>query len=312
MENETSRVKNFYKEYTRVVKSCLRPTHQVCLITILEEMHFIDERITSDPGFKLYHLVDRFREEFLVYSRSGEYTGEAEDIIKNLFKVLCGIMNLKLHQRGHNQLSEELLRTYAEAIKFYEDEPDYTTMDMLHTIKNLINRKAFSLSETQLEYLHNKFRDFFYNRQSWYEANQPDTQVQMASYQPKQAPTLHPPVQPYRNYPRRQESADSGPRQGGSGLNESSLLRNQVKPSYQPRRATESSLLEQQNYSYKPVRRASRQSRQSMGTNTPSQQPFNQNSASKSPMRLESKPVTQLSQQPIPPYERKQAEQRER
>jgi hypothetical protein len=157
-------------------------------------MHFVDERITSDPSYKLYHLIDRFREEFLVYSRSGEYTGEAEDIIKNLFKVLCGIMNLKLHQRGHNQLSEELLRTYAEAIKYYEDEPDYTTMDMLHTIKNLINRKAFSLSETQLKYLHNKFKDFFFNRQSWYEQNQPESQSQQVSYKPKQAPTLHPPV----------------------------------------------------------------------------------------------------------------------
>jgi len=32
----------------------------------------------------------------MITSFSGEYSGEREDIIKNLFKVLCGIMNLKL------------------------------------------------------------------------------------------------------------------------------------------------------------------------------------------------------------------------
>jgi phage gp36-like protein len=65
----------------------------------------------------------------MVFSKSGEYTGESEDIIKNLFKVLCGIMNFKLQQRGHNQLSEQLLKTYGEAIKFIQDEPNFTNMD---------------------------------------------------------------------------------------------------------------------------------------------------------------------------------------
>jgi hypothetical protein len=53
----------------------------------------------------------------MIYSKSGEYSGESEDIIKNLFKVLCGIMNFKLHQRGHNLLDDNLLHTYCEAIQ---------------------------------------------------------------------------------------------------------------------------------------------------------------------------------------------------
>lgn len=87
----------------------------------------------------------QFKENFMIYSKSGEYTGESEDIIKNLFKVLCGILNLQIRQRGHNQLSEDLLKTYCEAIKPNEEEPDFTIMDQLHTIKNLINRKSFTL-----------------------------------------------------------------------------------------------------------------------------------------------------------------------
>ncbi len=42
----------------------------------------------------------------MVYSRSGEYSGESEDIVKNLFKVCCAIENFKLKQRGHNQLDD--------------------------------------------------------------------------------------------------------------------------------------------------------------------------------------------------------------
>lgn len=38
-------------------------------------------------------------------------------------------MNFKLQQRGHNQLSEQLLKTYGEAIKFIQDEPNFTNMD---------------------------------------------------------------------------------------------------------------------------------------------------------------------------------------
>jgi hypothetical protein len=66
----------------------------------------------------------------MVYSKSGEYTGESEDIIKNLFKVLCGIMDLKLSQRrSNNYCDEKLLITYCEAIKINLEEPDFTIMD---------------------------------------------------------------------------------------------------------------------------------------------------------------------------------------
>jgi hypothetical protein len=54
----------------------------------------------------------------MVYSKSGEYSGEKEDIIKNFFKVCCGILNLKLKQRGHNQLDDNLLKSYVGAINY--------------------------------------------------------------------------------------------------------------------------------------------------------------------------------------------------
>lgn len=65
----------------------------------------------------------------MVYSKSGEYTGESEDIIKNLFKICCGIMNLQIKQRGHNQLDDKLLNSYCQAINFKHENPDFIIMD---------------------------------------------------------------------------------------------------------------------------------------------------------------------------------------
>ncbi len=82
----------------------------------------------------------------MVYSKSGEYSGEKEDIIKNFFKVCCGILNLKLKQRGHNQLDDNLLKSYVGAINYNHQIPEFITMDQFHTIKSLINRKAYCLN----------------------------------------------------------------------------------------------------------------------------------------------------------------------
>ena len=65
----------------------------------------------------------------MVYSRSGEYSGESEDIVKNLFKICCAIQNFKLKQRGHNQLDDQLLRQYVGAINYNHEEPDFVLMD---------------------------------------------------------------------------------------------------------------------------------------------------------------------------------------
>lgn len=65
-------------------------------------MHFVDDESVNDNRMKLCAMLRQYRQNFIVSSKSGEYSGESEDIIKNLFKVLCGVMNLRLKQRGHN------------------------------------------------------------------------------------------------------------------------------------------------------------------------------------------------------------------
>lgn len=38
------------------------------------------------------------------------YSGEKDEITKNLFKILCGILNLRLMQRGLNPLDDKILK----------------------------------------------------------------------------------------------------------------------------------------------------------------------------------------------------------
>lgn len=53
-------IKSFYKEYTRVVKKCLRPNNQVCMISILMKLHFIDDRRCNSTPEKLCQLLKRY------------------------------------------------------------------------------------------------------------------------------------------------------------------------------------------------------------------------------------------------------------
>jgi hypothetical protein len=62
-------------------------------------------------------------------SYSGEYSGEKEDILKNLFKVCCGFLNFKLAQRGHNPLDDTLFNSHISAINYKHKNPDFVVMD---------------------------------------------------------------------------------------------------------------------------------------------------------------------------------------
>jgi hypothetical protein len=68
-----------------------------------------------------------------------------------------------------------------------ENQENFTTMDLIYTIKNLINRKAFTLSENQMLYIHQLFQEFFRRRVS----------AQKHSKKKQQMPQLHPQKRPY-------------------------------------------------------------------------------------------------------------------
>ena len=127
--NETTQIKLFYKEYCAVVKRNVTMDNQVYLVDVLDQLHFIPNVCLDDPHSNLTQILDKHREKLIVYSKSGEYSGESEDIIKNFFKICCGILNLKLKQRGHNELEDTLLKQYVGAINYDHEDQHFVLMD---------------------------------------------------------------------------------------------------------------------------------------------------------------------------------------
>lgn len=160
---EVIKIKQFYKEYCAVVQKNVNKDNQIYLIDVLEQLHFLDDESVNDYRMEFCQLLEENKKNLMVYSKSGLYSGESEDIIKNLFKICCGIQNFKLKQRGHNPLDDKLLKSYVGAINFNHKNPNFILMDQVNTIKALINRKAYFLTHSQIEFLYEKFQNL--NRQ---------------------------------------------------------------------------------------------------------------------------------------------------
>ena len=47
-----------------------------------------------------------------------------DDVVKNLFKICCGILNLNLRQRGINLINDDLLISHLDSINFEIQDRD--------------------------------------------------------------------------------------------------------------------------------------------------------------------------------------------
>jgi len=99
---ETKRIFEFYKEFQSVVRKNVTRDNQIYLVDVLEQLHFLDDEAINDTKFQLCNLLRENQHNLMIFSKSGEYTGESEDIIKNFFKFCCAVQNFKLKMRGHN------------------------------------------------------------------------------------------------------------------------------------------------------------------------------------------------------------------
>ena len=82
-------------------------------------MHFIDQEILKIPNFD--SGTDRYRKlKVLLRSQNTNLKVVSDqpdypiDIERNLFKVLCSILNLRSNQKGLYVMDEELLEQYCE------------------------------------------------------------------------------------------------------------------------------------------------------------------------------------------------------
>lgn len=63
---------------------------------MLEQLHFLDDEAVNDERSGLCQLLRQHGGTLMIDSQSGIYSGESEDILKNLFKVCCGFLNFRL------------------------------------------------------------------------------------------------------------------------------------------------------------------------------------------------------------------------
>lgn len=100
---------------------------------------------------KLFAFLKQSKQNLLVKSDLESHNQDLYDISKNLFKVLCAILGLYINQKGTNYLDDKLLVTYLDTINFHRDDPDLVLIDQLATIKSLVNRKSFTMTQKQVQ-----------------------------------------------------------------------------------------------------------------------------------------------------------------
>lgn len=160
-------MKKFYAEFVEIVNKNLRPTHkgeEIFIHDILFDLHFLGQEETQADGKKKSIRRDRdgiplnayssdkvrnLKEKFSLAIKNDLKLMKGkpiDDIVKNLFKVLCEIMNMPLKTRGRNALADDLLQESLDTINFSLLDNDLILLNQLATIKGLCNRKTFSLT----------------------------------------------------------------------------------------------------------------------------------------------------------------------
>lgn len=94
-----------------------------------------------------------------------------EDVIKNLFLVFCAILNIQLKQRDAPDSIED--KTIQQNLRSIDLERDSKVAyhGELAAIKELICRRHFSISERQVQLIHDSFRNLHDNRLNFIGSN---------------------------------------------------------------------------------------------------------------------------------------------
>lgn len=118
-KSDATLVKMFHEEFNNLVRNSTRGGNSLLLLDALEQLNLIDGCLLEEPNlqdhqdkYKKLKIALRDQKSNIVVSQAG--TGALNDIQKNLFKVCCAILNLKVPQMGQASLDEGLLYQYLD------------------------------------------------------------------------------------------------------------------------------------------------------------------------------------------------------
>ena len=120
-----------------------RQTHKESLITTVQ----------IPVGHQKVALRDQ-KSNLVILEGGKQVGGINDDIGKNLFKICCAILNLRPGQRGLPSLDDNLLMQYLDQVNINRFLHDDNWLAQFQVLKNLINRKAFSLNDRQIRMIH--------------------------------------------------------------------------------------------------------------------------------------------------------------
>jgi hypothetical protein len=122
----------------------------------LEQLFFIDAEILKEQslqeGNQRYALLKQtVKDQKNNLTIQSNTLPEQDHIQTNLFKICCAILNLRPGQRGMPFIDDNLLLQYLDQLEVgVAYQTDDNLLSQISVIKNLINRKSFSLSDRQI------------------------------------------------------------------------------------------------------------------------------------------------------------------
>jgi ribosomal protein L23 len=104
-------VKQFYNEFCQVIQDQIKAHNKIYFVEVLDKLHFIDEMQLIYSSEKMNALMEKTKASLVLDTMDEASKDVNEDVIKNLFKVCCAILNIKPKQRGRNPLENSVLKS---------------------------------------------------------------------------------------------------------------------------------------------------------------------------------------------------------
>jgi hypothetical protein len=172
-QSNSNLVKKFFDEYHSIIQESIDTGSILSLLSVLEQLFFIDAEILKEPSLQEGHtrytnlkqMIKDTKNNLTIQSNT---LPEQDHIQTNLFKVCCAILNLKPGQRGMPYIDDNLLNQYLDQIITDDrQQSDENLITQISVIKNLINRKSFSLNDRQIQQINFAFRNMSVHRQEF-------------------------------------------------------------------------------------------------------------------------------------------------
>ena len=90
-----------------------------------------------------------------------------DDIVKNLFRILCEIIKMPLQSRGLTPIKTDILYESLDTVNFTLLDNDLIVLNQMATLKGLCNRCAFTLTPDLACCLHDKFKNLCNQREEY-------------------------------------------------------------------------------------------------------------------------------------------------